>query len=216
MLPELAEEELDNNNVTTKEYRPRIGSGGLKGLLNNLKKSRNKSGETQAHTVSDGTASAPIANGELAAEKTNKGGIKAFFRPRSQSDAPASKNAMLRYRHLSNGSSAQAKAASAAHADAINNNHAPVQRSRSTSWGAQEKLAMSKQMRVSAGTGGSNHVTPMSQLIGGGGVPINRKVERVSYCVLIPISYSLVSATCGCFHCNVCRVRQRVTYSAQF
>lgn len=180
-LPNLVEEDIDNNNSNTKEFRPRIGSGGLKGLLSNFKKSRHKSGDTQATSISSSSTSAPIANGDLTSEKSNKGGIKAFFRQRSQSDAAAVRNAMLRQRHVSTGSPQSKLSAAAAHADAINNNHAPVQRSRSTSWGAQEKLAMSKHMRASGGNSGANQgTTPMSQLISGGGVPINRKVERVS------------------------------------
>lgn len=149
--------------------------------MNNFKKSRNKSGDSQTTTTD--TSSFPVVNGDqTTTEKSSKGGIKGFFRQRSQSDAVAVKNAMLRSRHLSHGSP-QAKATPA---DTLNNNyHAPVQRSRSTSWGAKEKLAFSKQMRISGGnTGpGMNPTTPMSQLIGGGsasGVAINRKVERVS------------------------------------
>lgn len=185
VLPELTEEEVDNNNAPTKDKEFRSRTGSLKGLLNNFKRARNKSGETQKSNISDNTIASSGANGDLNTEKSVKGGLKAFFRPRSQSDAASAHNAMLRHRHLSTGSSPQAKAAAAAHADAINNNHLPVQRSRSTSWGAQEKLAMSKQMRVSAGNSGNNHLTPMSQLISAGAVPINRKVERVSCCTLV-------------------------------
>lgn len=84
---------------------------------------------------------------------------------------------MLRRRHISTGNSPQT--VSALQPDLLNNNHEPAMRSRSTSWGAKEKLAMCKQMKISGGSPGQSF-TPMSQLIGGGGVPINRKVERVS------------------------------------
>lgn len=177
VLPELAEEDVDNNNTNSKEFRPRAGSAGIKGLLSSFKKSRHKSGDTQPPNT-DSASSAALANGDVGGEKSNKGGLKAFFRPRSQSDATSTRNDMSRHRHMSTGSP-QAKIA-AAHADAINNNHAPVQRSRSSSFGAQEKLARSKQMRISGGNGLTSQATAMSQLISAGSVPVNRKVERVS------------------------------------
>ena len=86
---------------------------------------------------------------------------------------------MLRRRHISTGNSPQ-QPVSALQAEVLNNNnHEPVMRSRSTSWGAKDKLAMCKQMKISGSSPGNQGFTPMSQLIGGGGIPINRKVERV-------------------------------------
>lgn len=177
-LPEVAEEEvIDNNNGSgsSKEFRNRAGSGGLKALLKNFKRSRSKSGDSQSSTGESNS----IADGDVVTEKSGKG-IKAFFRQRSQSDAVAVRNAMLRRRHISSGTSPQqSSSVTTAAADALNNNHVPVQRSRSTSWGAKEKLMMSKQIRISGSSPGSNNMTQMSQMIRGA-VPINRKVERVS------------------------------------
>jgi len=176
ILPEVAEEssEIDNNNSCGKEFRGRVGSGSLKSLFKRIK---SKSGDGQSSSATTNTT-APAANGDIASEKNTKG-LKAFFRPRSQSDAVAVRNAMLRRRHISTGGAGSlGSQIVATPADVLNNNHAPVQRSRSTSWGAKEKLAMSKQMRIS-GSPGTSAVTPMSQLLSGGGLPINRKVERV-------------------------------------
>lgn len=191
-LPEVLEEEstvepLATNTTNTtnpaKDFRARTGSGGLKGLLSNFKRSRNKSGDSQTSAASDNSqySNQTSTNGEGTPEKASKSGIKSFlFRARSQSDAAAVKSAMLRRRHISQGSSPQPYNNAAIQPDMLNNNHEPVMRSRSTSWGAKEKLAMCKQMKITGGSPGQGGQTPMSQLIGGGGVPINRKVERVS------------------------------------
>lgn len=178
MLPDVVEEESDRNDIS-KDYRPRSSSTGLKGLFS-FKRSRNKSGDSNKDN-SKALSTSP-ANGEYSPEKSNKG-FKSLFRPRSQSDAAAARNAMIRRRHISQGSSPMGPSVIEMNGNSSNNNFEPLPpRGRSTSWGAKERLAMSKQLKISTGgsAGSSNSVTPMSQLIAGSGVPINRKVEKVS------------------------------------
>lgn len=172
-MPEAVEEGTADKNSNTKDYRPRSGSTGLKGLFS-FKRSRNKSGDTAKESLN---RSISPTNVEGSPEKTK--GLKSIFRQRSQSDAAAAKSAMMRRRHISQGGSPIGPAIVDTNGIGLNNNYEGT-RGRSTSWGAKERLAMCKQMKGTASVPGSNNMTPMSQLISNGGVPINRKVEKVS------------------------------------
>lgn len=138
------------------EFRQRSGSAGIRSLIKF--RSRNKSGEKQTthETLPD-----------------DKKGFKGFleaFRPRSKSDASSlmKQAAMSRKKHASGGLGIQQVLTDVNQQSLLGGGDLePMQRQRSTSLGAKDKLRLMKEMRVSGGANAGKG-TLMGQLISNG------------------------------------------------
>ena len=154
-LPGLDEaDEIDGN-----EFRPRANSAGLKSLIKF--RNRNKSGDVKN-------------NHSHSTPPEDRKGIKGFldnFRPRSKSDAATLRQAnLMRKKHLSGGQSGTSAVRQVLNHDQQHllgaGDLEPMQRQRSTSLGAKDRLRMMKEMRVTGGT--SSDKTMMGQLSSNG------------------------------------------------
>ncbi|XP_067938021.1 5'-AMP-activated protein kinase subunit gamma-like isoform X2 [Watersipora subatra] len=149
-LPGLDEaDEIDGN-----EFRPRTGSAGLKTLIK--LKNRHKSGDCKSSPPED------------------RKGIKGFLdsiRPRSKSDAATSRQVnLMRKKHPSGGQTGTAAVRQVLNHDQQHmlgsGDLEPMQRPRSTSLGAKDRLRMIKDMRVTGGAGPDK--TMMGKIISNG------------------------------------------------
>lgn len=158
-LPGLDEEEFDGG-----EFRQRSGSAGIKSLIKF--RSRNKSGDKQ-------NPNAPPTDDK-------KAGLKGFFeafRPRSKSDASTLKAAaMMRRKHASGGQAVQQVLTDNQQHLLGSGDLEPMQRQRSTSLGAKDKLRLMKEMRASGGAKTAKG-TLMGQLISNG---VNSQISHSS------------------------------------
>lgn len=172
-MPGLEEEDTDG-----KDFRPRSSSAGLKTFIK--LKSRNKSGDVNKNNSSD----------TLSDDKQK--GFKGFldslpFRPRSKSDAATLKQAaMMRKKHASgSGNTAVQQMLNDSQQSQLETSSdlEPVQRARSTSLGAKDRLRMmklEKERRISGAVNGNQErSTIMGKLISNGLQPeINDSVEQ--------------------------------------
>ena len=149
---------MDEEEFDGGEFRQRSGSAGLKSLIKF--RSRNKSGDIHKQSP----------HGTPPDDK--KAGFKGFleaFRPRSKSDASTLKAAaMMRKKHASGGQAVQQVLTDNQQLLLGSGDLEPMQRQRSTSLGAKDKLRLMKEMRVSGGANSAAKGTLMGQLISNG------------------------------------------------
>jgi len=175
-LPGLAEEDSDQT-----DFRPRSSSAGIKSLIKF--RHRNKSGDNNSNNnTPHGTP--PDSSG-----KGLRGFLDSlsFSRPRSKSDAANLKaTAMLRKKHASGGHPLTHQASlgsSSSHGGSADFD--PMQRPRSTSVGAKDRLRMQrleKEMRISGSKlpAAMDNMTLMSHIINNGVKSQNGANHRVS------------------------------------